>query len=115
MRGWFFDLFPSLAAIERARRPPRAAIEAAITAAGFELRPTTTQWETRREYADSAALAADLRGRTGRSILHELSDEALGQMIAYILARLPAGQPIVENDRWTFWWAQKPDVAGNGL
>ncbi|MFT4463723.1 MAG: class I SAM-dependent methyltransferase [Sodalis sp. (in: enterobacteria)] len=102
MRGWFFDLFPQLAAFERERRPARAAIEAALTAAGFELCPTTTLWETRREYADSAALAADLRGRTGRSILHELSDEALAQMIAYILARLPAGQPIVENDRWTF-------------
>ncbi|WP_050747903.1 class I SAM-dependent methyltransferase [Sodalis glossinidius] len=93
MRGWFFDLFPQLAAFERERRPARGAIEAV---------------RVRR----STALAADLRGRTGRSILHELSDEALGQLIAYILARLPAGQRIVENDRWTFWWARKSDVAG---
>ncbi|MBT9431795.1 class I SAM-dependent methyltransferase [Candidatus Sodalis endolongispinus] len=112
MRGWFFDLFPQLAAYERERRPASGAIEAALTATGFELRPTTTLWETRREYADSAALAADLRRRTWRSILHELSDEALAQLIAYILARLPAGQPIVENDRWTLWWALKPNVAG---
>ncbi|RLR17769.1 hypothetical protein D8L93_06565, partial [Sodalis-like symbiont of Bactericera trigonica] len=69
MRGWFFDLFPQLAAFERERHHARDAIEAALTATGFELRPTTTLWETRRVYADSAALAADLRGRRRNSRL----------------------------------------------
>jgi hypothetical protein len=50
-------------------------------------------------------LAADLRGRTGRSILHELSDAELAKLVGFIGERPAVGGPAIERDRWTLWWA----------
>ncbi len=107
-RGCFFDCFPRLRVVEAGRRPTQAAVAAALQAAGFTDLAHTTLWETRRTYAGFDALAADLAARTGRSILHELDDAELQQLIAHIRDRLPVGQPIVEKDRWTVWSARAP-------
>ena len=47
----------------------------------------------------------DLAARTGRSILHELSDPEIEDLIAYIDERVSTVGPIVEKDRWTLWSA----------
>ncbi|MCK8785646.1 class I SAM-dependent methyltransferase [Roseomonas sp. NAR14] len=107
LRGYFFEVFPRLAAVEQGRRPDGATVERELAAAGFTGIRATTLWETRRRHDSAAALAADLRGRTGRSILHELSDPELDALIRHILDRLPADAPIVERDRWTLWWGRK--------
>lgn len=109
IRGYFFECFPRLAAIEAGRRPSRAAVEgAAMRAAGFAALRSEPLWETRRHYPDREALAADLSGRTGRSILHDLSDAELGGLIEHILAQLPAAAPVAEADRWTLWIGRRP-------
>lgn len=95
-RGWFFERFPALLAA--ARRPTAEAVERALREAGFGVVRTSAPTETRREYADAHEAAADLRARTGRSILHELTDPELDDPAACIQARLPASTPIHESD-----------------
>lgn len=113
-RGWLFDVFPRLLDVENARRPTGEAVTAALASAGFGKTTTTTLWEVRRSYADRAEYLAEISRRTGRSILHELSDAELAQLVAELERRLPAG-PLVEQDRWTLWRAVRPSGAPDRL
>jgi SAM-dependent methyltransferase len=103
-RGWLFDLYPRLLDVENGRRPDPNQVEAALTAAGFGDVTTTTLWEVRRRYADREDYVAEIAARTGRSILHELDDDELTELVAELRRRIPDG-PMVEQDRWTFWRA----------
>ena len=103
-RGWFFDVFPRLLDVENERRPTGEAVTAALAAAGFGEITTTSLWEVRRRYADRADYLGEIAQRTGRSILHELTDAELARLVAELERRLPAG-PLVEQDRWTLWRA----------
>jgi SAM-dependent methyltransferase len=103
-RGWLFDLFPRLLAVENGRRPTLDAVSGALSAAGFGEVTTTGLWEIRRRYADREDYLAEIAARTGRSILHELSDDELADLVAELRRRLPAGA-LVEQDRWTLWRA----------
>jgi ubiquinone/menaquinone biosynthesis C-methylase UbiE len=109
VRGYFFERYPKLSDKETGRRPQSAAVVQAMRAAGFADVAVQQAWETRRTYANEAALAEDLLARTGRSILHELNDAELQDMVQFIQAKLQAreGQAIVEQDRWTIWVAKK--------
>jgi hypothetical protein len=78
-----------------------------LHAVGFSSVQALSLWETRRIYANPTELADDLRARTGRSILHALTDAELDRLIAHILAQFPPSQPITERDRWTIWQASK--------
>ncbi|MYT32985.1 MULTISPECIES: class I SAM-dependent methyltransferase [unclassified Streptomyces] len=103
LRGYFFERFPALLDIERKRRPSTAEVELAMHAAGFgevRIRPLL---ETRREYADKQEVRQDLMRRTGRSILHELTDAQLAELADYVDDRLPAGERIREADHWSLW------------
>jgi ubiquinone/menaquinone biosynthesis C-methylase UbiE len=110
LRGYFFELFPRLLAVEHERRADAATVWREMTEVGFEQVNKMNLWEVRKRHVDAAALAADLRGRTGRSILHELSDEELEAMIVDILARVPREGAIPEKDRWTIWWGRKGNL-----
>jgi ubiquinone/menaquinone biosynthesis C-methylase UbiE len=111
IRGYFFECFPRLAAFESGRRPTDERVRHALQAAGFGHIESRTLWETRKTYGDFEALARDLGARTGRSILHELNDAEIDQLVRFIGQRLPAGEGIVEQDRWTIWSAK---VAAGG-
>jgi ubiquinone/menaquinone biosynthesis C-methylase UbiE len=103
IRGYFFECFPRLSAVESGRRPGDARVRQALQAAGFTRIQAHTLWETRKRYEDFDDLARDLGARTGRSILHELSDREIGELIAFIRDRVPGAGRIVEKDRWTLW------------
>ena len=103
-RGWLFDLFPRLVDVENGRRADASQVDAALASAGFVDRTATTLWEVRRRYADREDYLAEIAARTGRSILHELSDEELADLVQELRRRLPDG-PLVERDRWTLWRA----------
>ncbi|OWT75507.1 MULTISPECIES: bifunctional 2-polyprenyl-6-hydroxyphenol methylase/3-demethylubiquinol 3-O-methyltransferase UbiG [unclassified Achromobacter] len=107
IRGYFFDCFPRLSAVEAGRRPTDAKVRAALHKAGFQSVESATLWETRRVYAHFDDLAQDLASRTGRSILHELSDEELRALIAHIGERTGRAEPVEEQDRWTLWIARR--------
>lgn len=107
VRGYFFERFPQLVAKETGRRPQSTAVVEAMKAAGFADVTAQQAWETRRTYANQAELADDLLARTGRSILHELDDGQLQELVPFIQAQLPDGDKIVEQDRWTIWVAKK--------
>lgn len=104
LRGWFFERFPKLLAIEVGRRPTSEAVERALRTTGFSAIQSRTLWEVRRTYATIEDLDRDLAARTGRSILHALDDGDLCDLIAFIRERIGA-PPIVEKDRWTIWSA----------
>ncbi|WOS42754.1 class I SAM-dependent methyltransferase [Xanthomonas rydalmerensis] len=106
LRGYFFDCFPRLRAVEAGRRPTHATVAAAMQAAGFTDIAERSLWETRKRYDGVESLALDLAARSGRSILHELSDDELQSLIDDLRSRLPADEEIVEQDRWTLWVAR---------
>jgi ubiquinone/menaquinone biosynthesis C-methylase UbiE len=106
-RGWLFDVFPRLLDVENARRPDTATVTAALEGAGFDVVSTTELWEVRRRYADREDYLAEIAARTGRSILHELSDDELAHLVEELRRRLTEG-PLVEQDRWTIWRAVRP-------
>jgi len=106
-RGWLFDVFPRLLEVENGRRPDADSVAAALTSAGFRNVTTTELWEVRRRYADREEYLAEIRSRTGRSILHELDDAELASLVEELRRRLPEG-PFVEQDRWTLWRAVAP-------
>jgi len=106
LRGYFFDRFPRLRAFEAARRPAHDAVSTGLKAQGFRDVACSSLWETRKTYDGFDPLASDLAARTGRSILHELTEEELASLIGYIRSRVPTESLIVEKDRWTVWAAR---------
>jgi ubiquinone/menaquinone biosynthesis C-methylase UbiE len=108
-RGWLFEVFPRLLAIENGRRPGAEDFAAVLTAQGFVNVTTHSLWETRRRYRNREDYLAEIGRRTGRSILHELSDPELAQLVEELRHRLPDG-PLVERDRWTLWRAERPEA-----
>jgi ubiquinone/menaquinone biosynthesis C-methylase UbiE len=105
-RGWLFEVFPRLLDVENARRPDPATVSAALRDAGLDDTATAPLWEVRRRYADREDYLDEIAARTGRSILHDLDDAELGQLVAELRRRLPEG-PLVEQDRWTLWSARR--------
>ncbi|MBF6590302.1 MAG: hypothetical protein IVW57_07195 [Ktedonobacterales bacterium] len=108
IRGYFSERFPQLLEVELRRRPASATVRQGIAAAGFHNASERGLLEVRRVYPSFAALAADLRARTERSILHELRDAELEELVAYIRTRVPADAPITDAAHWTLWWGTKP-------
>jgi SAM-dependent methyltransferase len=106
-RGWFFEVFPHLLAVENGRRPAAEELTRVLAAQGFTGVSTVQLWETRRRYRDREEYLAEIGRRTGRSILHELSDPELDRLVEALRERLPEG-PIEERDRWTLWRAERP-------
>lgn len=106
LRGYFVTAFPRLLDIERCRRPRSEDITAGLRAAGFDAVTTTRLWETRRTYTGHDELAADLRARTGRSLLHELNDHELEQLVAHVVIHVP-DRGCTERDPWTVWTGRR--------
>ncbi|MDI5969240.1 class I SAM-dependent methyltransferase [Streptomyces sp. SL13] len=107
LRGYFFEAFPRLLDVERARRPSRQAVGDALARAGFARVRTRALAEERRTYDDRAEVRDDLLARTGRSILHELHDAELARLADHVTAALPSSGPIHETDHWTVWAATR--------
>jgi ubiquinone/menaquinone biosynthesis C-methylase UbiE len=107
IRGYFFERYPRLMRKEIERRPEMDLVLQTLQRVGF-LRTTAEKlWETRARFPDIAALAQDLLNRTGRSILHELNDTELQDLVDFITqelqSQLKPQEEIVEEDRWTVW------------
>jgi ubiquinone/menaquinone biosynthesis C-methylase UbiE len=63
LRGYFFECFPKLLAVEKQRRPSQHWVVIALQKVGFVSVQTQSLWETRRVYANHDELANDLRAR----------------------------------------------------
>lgn len=110
IRGYFFERFPRLKEKEVMRRHSSQAVQNALFAAGFAEVEVAKFWEVRRTYPTLEELRQDLLSRTGRSLLHELSDAELQDLVSYITQQLTeqgVSVGIVEQDRWTIWKAVK--------
>lgn len=108
LRGYFFEAFPRLLDLERQRRPSTTNVTQAIQNAGFTGISTSNLSETRRTYQSIADLQADLRPRTGRSILHALDADESEHLINHITNAVKDAFPLIEEDHWTVWSAHKP-------
>lgn len=102
-RGYFLEPFPQLLVKESRRRPEDSVVQETMQKNGFVQITTRGLWEVRRTYDQWADLEADLLARTGRSILHELSDEELRQLVKRIGEKVSDQQIIEEQDHWTIW------------
>jgi ubiquinone/menaquinone biosynthesis C-methylase UbiE len=105
VRGYFFEKFPFLLDIEYKRRPISKIIQRKLKKTGFINIKSYSFWEIRKIYQNLTEMTSDLRNRTGRSILYELNDEQLKDLIEYIFFNFLSEETIVEKDRWTFWTA----------
>lgn len=107
IRGYFFEKYPKLIDMERSRRHEAAEVQRSLDSNGFVILKKVQLWETRSVHQDMAALNNDLAHRTGRSILHELTDHELGELIVFINSKLTnrADDAIIEKDLWTLWIA----------
>ncbi|MFE8700107.1 class I SAM-dependent methyltransferase [Cytobacillus sp. FJAT-54145] len=106
IRGYLFELFPQLIQKEKGRRHDSDTVISALMDNRFHDIEEVKLWETRNIYHDKKELLDDLLARTGRSILHELDDQELNQLVDYIDKVLPDTN-IIEKDRWTIWKAVK--------
>ncbi|AZN40972.1 class I SAM-dependent methyltransferase [Paenibacillus albus] len=108
IRGYFHTKYPKLIEKEMTRRHQSIDVRNALESNGFRVSEEVQLWETRRVYDSLDALKADLLMRTGRSILHELTDDELHELVLFILGQLKGiTNPIVEKDCWTVWFAIK--------
>jgi ubiquinone/menaquinone biosynthesis C-methylase UbiE len=108
IRGFFFSSFPQLIETEVARRHSDESVQTAFQNAGFKSVETRSLWETRKIYSNVDELRQDLLQKTGRSILHELHDQELHQLVGVITEQFKEhNSPIIEADRWTIWAAHK--------
>ncbi|UNP77658.1 class I SAM-dependent methyltransferase [Bacillus nitratireducens] len=107
IRGYFFSVFPKLIEIESKRRPKTTTIQQELQQYSLQAFPIQTQWEVRKTHNSVEVLLQDLSPRTGRSILYELTDHELSQLLLHIQTALQNVSPIIERDRWTIWSAMK--------
>ena len=108
LRGYFFAQFPRLLDVERKRRVEDNVVRQALQNTGFEQIFSRTFWEVRRLYKDRDEFVADVRGRYGRSLLHELNDQEMDQLTQMLTQTIPPDIELTETDRWTIWIARKP-------
>lgn len=106
IRGYIFSRFPRLKTIETQRRHESKTVLHELKAADFSDIEEIKLWEIRQIYSSKKELLCDIRSRTGRSLLHELNDQELEQLVQFINGKLDEKQ-IVEKDRWTIWKATK--------
>ncbi|RFA34219.1 SAM-dependent methyltransferase [Virgibacillus dokdonensis] len=107
IRGYFFDCFPKLTKKEINRRHNSQVVISMLKATGFKDIKQVKFWEIRKMHENKKELLKDLSDRTGRSILHELSNKELKYLTKYIDTLITTDKSIVEKDRWTVWRAVK--------
>ncbi|GIN87315.1 methyltransferase [Heyndrickxia sporothermodurans] len=109
IRGYFFEKYPSLMKKETSRRYSSEDVCSTLQDIGFKHIKEYKLWEIRKIYEDVNQLAADLLKRTGRSILHELTDHQLEELVQFIVGEFAyaENERIIEKDRWTIWTAIK--------
>ncbi|MFB5660939.1 class I SAM-dependent methyltransferase [Alteribacillus sp. HJP-4] len=107
IRGYFFEKLPRLKDIETKRRHAAPTVIHALKEAGFHNIEQRKLWETREIYSSKTQLLKDVEERTGRSILHELNEEELTNLLQHLDQSITREETIVEKDRWTLWKAVK--------
>jgi ubiquinone/menaquinone biosynthesis C-methylase UbiE len=109
IRGYIFSCFPKLVDKEVNRRHTDEAVQKALQEAGFRNIKAQKLRETRNTYPNLEELTQGLLARTGRSILHDLTDQELQKLMEYIKGKWQQDfdQHIVEQDQWTIWSASK--------
>lgn len=110
IRGYFITKYPDLANQDIARRHTSDKVMRGLAEAGFHDIREHKLWEIRKVHANVEDLAEDILARTGRSILHELSDSQLSNLVNDIKLELEQAhyeREITEKDRWTIWVAKK--------
>ncbi|WP_085523459.1 class I SAM-dependent methyltransferase [Tuberibacillus sp. Marseille-P3662] len=109
IRGYFFEKYPELSDRERLRRHSSSDVQQILRNVGFREIKAYQLWETRKVYNTLTELRNDLLNRTGRSILYELTDNQLENLVDEIQQQVKQvnERMIVEKDRWTIWKAIK--------
>ena len=106
VRYYIVSYFPKLLEKDVARRHSSEVVIDALQQAGFGQVEEQKVWETRQTYQDVDELAQNILQRTGRSILHDLTDAELQELVDAMRERLKNHKgEIVEQDRWTVWSA----------
>jgi hypothetical protein len=82
---------------------------AALQQAGFRGIEERYFWEIKDVHGDIESLAENLLQRKDRSILHELTDDELQDLVGHIRQQFRGYEgEIVDQTRWTLWIARKP-------
>jgi hypothetical protein len=93
--------------VETQRRPESKNVHAILNQVGFAHIEERKLLEVAEKYPNVEGLRENLLARSG-SLLHELTDDELSDLVAYIESQVEAGGPeVVRQDRWTIWSARK--------
>jgi len=107
IRGYIFEKYPKLLKKEMSRRYSSQQVIQTLEETGFNLIKEIQYWEIRKKYKKFQELETDLLNRTGRSILYEISDDELVELVKFIKGKIIKQEEIIERDRWTIWIAEK--------
>lgn len=106
IRGYFHERYPRLKTIEVSRRAESTSLIETLQQAGFQDIAVHHLWEIKDVHADLDSLAANLLQRKDRSILHELTDAELQDLVGYIRQQFQDHKgEIIDQTRWTLWSA----------
>ncbi|WP_124727084.1 class I SAM-dependent methyltransferase [Staphylospora marina] len=109
LRGYFFERFPRLLQVEQSRRHSHEDVVRALLETGFAGVVCKSFWETRKTYATFDQFADEMRNRSGRSILHELTDREIEELIGDLAQKTGTASPVTDRDRWSVWIAVRPE------
>lgn len=108
IRGYFQERYPRLKAIEVGRRAASSLLIEALQQVGFQDITVHHLWEIKDIHTNLDSLALNLLQRKDRSILHELTDAELQDLVDYIRQQFQGHEgEIVDQTRWTLWSAHK--------
>jgi ubiquinone/menaquinone biosynthesis C-methylase UbiE len=108
IRGYFHERYPRLKAIEVGRRSDSALLIETLQQVGFHDIAVHNLWEIKDRHANLDSLAANLLQRKDRSILHELTDAELQDLVDYIRQQFQGYEgEVIDQTRWTLWSARK--------
>jgi ubiquinone/menaquinone biosynthesis C-methylase UbiE len=108
IRGYFHERYPRLKAIEIGRRTDSTLLIEILQQLGFQDIAVHHLWEIKDRHADLDSLAANLLQRKDRSILHELTDAELQDLVDYIRQQFQGHEgEVIDQTRWTLWSARK--------
>lgn len=109
IRGYFHERYPRLQELEIGRRADSALMIETLQQVGFQDVEERHLWEIKDVHVDIESLTRNLLQRKDRSILHELTDAELKDLVDYISQQFQGHEgEIIDQTRWTLWIAHKP-------
>lgn len=106
IRGFYMVFDKRLRDTEVSRRRHEGEVTNELLEAGFRKVRSQKICELRKVFRTPDELREEIVNRRGRSLLHVLDDQRLGELADFVLSQINSW-PVHEKDTWTVWLAEK--------